>query len=164
MVLDSTRTPSRSSALAGDMRTARGLRHTEPSARLCHLPFGGGRTAQWAAVKEELGIVLPADCKQLVRTYGGGLFAAVLRLLQPGYPDAAHDLDAANDLASLSPGDASGVVQPVPARRGGRRDDVAPHHHFTGLDDIVAPHPEARTGFEPGSNPTRRSSAGKKAD
>ncbi|MFF2964928.1 SMI1/KNR4 family protein [Streptomyces sp. NPDC057963] len=37
-------------------------------------------------------IVLPADYKQLVQTYGGGPFAGVPWLLEPGRSDAMYDL------------------------------------------------------------------------
>ncbi|WP_324614274.1 SMI1/KNR4 family protein [Streptomyces kebangsaanensis] len=49
---------------------------------------------EWAAVEEALGVVLPADYKRLVEWYGGGLFAGVLRLLEPDCPDAMYDLVA----------------------------------------------------------------------
>ncbi|MEV8107207.1 SMI1/KNR4 family protein [Streptomyces sp. NPDC088135] len=49
---------------------------------------------KWAAVEEALDIVLPADYKRLVQTYGGGLFAGVLWLLEPGCSDAMYDLVA----------------------------------------------------------------------
>ncbi|WP_351233332.1 SMI1/KNR4 family protein [Streptomyces sp. NPDC002133] len=93
VVLDATRTPPRFSALPSDVQTARSLRHTEPLARLCPPP-GGGRTVKWSAVEETLGIVLPADYKRLVQRYGGGLFAGVIWLLEPGCPDAMYDLVA----------------------------------------------------------------------
>ncbi|WP_230211105.1 SMI1/KNR4 family protein [Streptomyces kaniharaensis] len=92
VVLDATRTPTRFSALASDIRTARSLRHTEPLVRLCPPPGGGRSTVEWAAVEEALDIALPADYKRLVQTYGGGLFAGVLWLLEPGCPDAMYDL------------------------------------------------------------------------
>ncbi|WP_329182144.1 SMI1/KNR4 family protein (plasmid) [Streptomyces decoyicus] len=93
VVLDATRTPPRFSALPSDIRTARSLRHTEPLVHLC-TPPSDGRTVKWAAVEEALGIALPADYKRLVQTYGGGLFAGVLWLLEPGCPDAMYDLVA----------------------------------------------------------------------
>ncbi|MEE1743300.1 SMI1/KNR4 family protein [Streptomyces sp. JV184] len=49
---------------------------------------------KWASVEEALDIVLPADYKRLVQTYGGGLFAGVLWLLEPGCSDAMYDLVA----------------------------------------------------------------------
>ncbi|MFJ5804057.1 SMI1/KNR4 family protein [Streptomyces decoyicus] len=55
-------------------------------------PPGGGRTVKWAAVEEALGIALPADYKRLVQTYGGGIFAGVLWLLEPDCPDAMYGL------------------------------------------------------------------------
>ncbi|MCT9009002.1 SMI1/KNR4 family protein [Streptomyces rhizosphaerihabitans] len=47
---------------------------------------------EWAAVEEELGVELPADYKRLVRMYGGGVFAGVLWLLEPGCPDPMYDM------------------------------------------------------------------------
>lgn len=91
VVLDSSRTPPRFSALPGDIRAARSLRHTEPLSRICPPP-GDGRTVKWAAVEEELGVELPADYKRLVRMYGGGVFAGVLWLLEPGCPDPMYDM------------------------------------------------------------------------
>ncbi|MBN0048648.1 SMI1/KNR4 family protein [Streptomyces actuosus] len=41
-----------------------------------------------------MGIVLPADYKRLVEVYGGGVFAGILRLLEPDCPDAMYDLVA----------------------------------------------------------------------
>ncbi|MFJ8545801.1 SMI1/KNR4 family protein [Streptomyces sp. NPDC093586] len=76
-----------------ETRTARSLRHTERLVRLCPPP-GEGRTVNWSAVERELCLTLPADYKRLVETYGGGLFAGVLRLLEPGCPDAMYDLVA----------------------------------------------------------------------
>ncbi|MEU3744364.1 MULTISPECIES: SMI1/KNR4 family protein [Streptomyces] len=94
VVLDATRTPARFSALPSDIRIARGLRHTRPLERLCPPPPTGGRDVEWAAVEEALGVVLPADYKRLVRTYGGGVFAGLLWLLEPDCPDAMYDLVA----------------------------------------------------------------------
>ncbi|MCX4538473.1 hypothetical protein [Streptomyces sp. NBC_01669] len=94
VVLDATRNPPRFSALPSDIRTARTLRHTEPLVRLCRPPSDGSRTVKRAAVKEALGIALAADYKRLVQTHGGGLFAGVLSLLEPGCPDAMYDLVA----------------------------------------------------------------------
>ncbi|MDH2392692.1 hypothetical protein QCN29_28720 [Streptomyces sp. HNM0663] len=93
-VLDASRTPPRLSALPGDIRTARSLRHTEPLARLCPPPAVGGRTVEWAGVEEALGTALPADYRRLVQMYGGGLFAGTIRLLEPGCPDEMYDLVA----------------------------------------------------------------------
>ncbi|WP_406461130.1 SMI1/KNR4 family protein [Streptomyces sp. NBC_00111] len=123
VVLDGTRTPTRFSALPSDIRTARGLRHTEPLARLCPPPTGDGRAVRWAAVEEALGIAPPADYKQLVRTHGGGLFAGVLHLLEPGCPDATYDVVArtterAEILAELWAG---GEERPPELLEGGTR-------------------------------------------
>ncbi|GEB54737.1 SMI1/KNR4 family protein [Streptomyces gardneri] len=94
VVLDATRNPARFSALPSDIRTARGLRHTRPLERLCPPPHDSGRAVEWDAVEEKLGLVLPADYKRLVRTYGGGVFAGLLWLLEPDCPDAMYDLVA----------------------------------------------------------------------
>ncbi|MFE4369773.1 SMI1/KNR4 family protein [Streptomyces sp. NPDC056835] len=93
VVLDATRTPPRFSALPSDIRMARSLRHTDPLVRLCPPPVGG-RTVRWSAVEDALGIALPADYRRLVEMYGGGVFAGVVRLLEPGCPDAMYDLVA----------------------------------------------------------------------
>lgn len=93
VVLDATRTPPRFSALPSGIRTARRLRRTEPLVHLCPPP-SHGRTVERAAVEETLGTALPADCKRLVEWYGGGGFAGILRLLEPGCPDALYDLVA----------------------------------------------------------------------
>jgi hypothetical protein len=93
VVLDSTRTPPRFSALPSDIRTARSLRHTEPLMRLCPPP-AGARAVEWDAVEAALGIALPADYKRLIQTYGGGQFAGTLWLLEPGCPEEMYDLVA----------------------------------------------------------------------
>jgi len=93
-VLDAGRTPPRLSALPDDIRTARALRHTEPLQRLCPPPQSAAKVVEWAAVEEALGTALPADYKRLVQTYGGGLFAGTLWLLEPDCPDPMYDLVA----------------------------------------------------------------------
>ncbi|MFD3665739.1 SMI1/KNR4 family protein [Streptomyces sp. NPDC058659] len=106
VVLDAGRTPPRLSALSSDIRIARSLRHTKPLERLCPPPPGSGRAVKWDAVEEALGVVLPGDYKQLVQTYGCGVFGEVLWLLEPGCPDAMYDLvvqtaEREEDLADL---------------------------------------------------------------
>ncbi|MYW46111.1 SMI1/KNR4 family protein [Streptomyces sp. SID161] len=48
----------------------------------------------WAAVEEQLGTELPRDYKELVDTYGGGLFDANIWLLEPGCQRPRYDLIA----------------------------------------------------------------------
>ncbi|QTD95751.1 SMI1/KNR4 family protein [Streptomyces cyanogenus] len=48
----------------------------------------------WAAVEEQLGTELPQDYKELVDTYGGGLFDENVWLLEPGCPRPRYDLIA----------------------------------------------------------------------
>ncbi|MGW1467206.1 SMI1/KNR4 family protein [Streptomyces sp. NPDC002308] len=52
------------------------------------------RTVDWAAVEEELGTPLPADYRQLVETYGGGVFDETVWLLDPACPDDNYNLVA----------------------------------------------------------------------
>lgn len=94
VVLDASRAPAWFSALPGDIRTARSLRHTEPLMRLCPPSGDGGRTVNWSEVEGELGTALPADYKRLVEAYGRNLFAEDLWLLVPGYPNEMYDLIA----------------------------------------------------------------------
>ncbi|MYQ49208.1 hypothetical protein GTW40_30025 [Streptomyces sp. SID4985] len=72
----------------------RPLRHLAPLTALCPPPPGGGRNVEWPAAEGTLGVPLPADYKQLVRTYGGGLFGDLIWLLEPGCPEAMYDLVA----------------------------------------------------------------------
>ncbi|MEV5607268.1 hypothetical protein [Streptomyces sp. NPDC052225] len=46
----------------------------------------------WAAVEEQLGAELPQDYKELVDTYGSGLFDDSVGLLEPGCPRPRYDL------------------------------------------------------------------------
>ncbi|WP_395359587.1 SMI1/KNR4 family protein [Streptomyces sp. YH02] len=57
-------------------------------------PPASARTVRWAAVEEALGTALPADYKRLVETYGGGVFAGTIWLLEPDCPDPMYDLVA----------------------------------------------------------------------
>lgn len=93
VVLDPTRTPARFSALPDDVRIARSLRHTQPLRRLCPPP-GEARSVEWAVVEEAMGTALPADYKRLVDTYGGGVFAGMIWLLEPDCPEKMYDLFA----------------------------------------------------------------------
>ncbi|MFJ8662003.1 SMI1/KNR4 family protein [Streptomyces sp. NPDC093795] len=88
------RTPGRLGALPDDLRTAHALRHTAPLERLCPPPPGAARDVDWAAVEEALSVPLPTDYRRLVETYGGGLFAGTLWLLEPGCPDPYYELVA----------------------------------------------------------------------
>ncbi|MFD8914940.1 SMI1/KNR4 family protein [Streptomyces sp. NPDC059575] len=72
----------------------RPLRHIAPLTALCPPPPDGGRNVEWTDVERTLGVPLPADYKQLVRTYGGGLFGDLVWLLEPGCPEAMYDLVA----------------------------------------------------------------------
>ncbi|MGV9338135.1 SMI1/KNR4 family protein [Streptomyces sp. NPDC003688] len=74
--------------------SAQPLRHIAPLTDLCPPPPDGGRNVEWADVERTLGIPLPADYKQLVQTYGGGLFVDLIWLLEPGCPEAMYDLVA----------------------------------------------------------------------
>ncbi|WP_328945765.1 SMI1/KNR4 family protein [Streptomyces sp. NBC_00250] len=64
-----------------------------PLVRLCPPPEDV-RTVRWAATEESLGTPLPADYKRLVETYGGGVFAGTIWLLEPDCPDPLYDLVA----------------------------------------------------------------------
>ncbi|WP_051820032.1 SMI1/KNR4 family protein [Streptomyces flavochromogenes] len=57
-------------------------------------PPGTVRTVRWAAAEEALGTALPTDYKRLVETYGGGVFAGTIWLLEPDCPDPMYDLVA----------------------------------------------------------------------
>ncbi|MEU1479161.1 hypothetical protein [Streptomyces sp. NPDC005760] len=55
--------------------------------RLCPPPATPPPVVDWARAERALGAALPADYKQLVETYGGGLFDETIWLLAP---DSAH--------------------------------------------------------------------------
>ncbi|MCZ9337001.1 SMI1/KNR4 family protein [Streptomyces sp. TRM76130] len=50
------------------------------------------RSTDWDAVAGRLGVVLPTDCKELIRTYGGSNWDDYLFLLEPGCPNDNYDL------------------------------------------------------------------------
>ncbi|MGW2782531.1 SMI1/KNR4 family protein [Streptomyces populi] len=50
------------------------------------------RSRDRAAVEQKLGTPLPEDYKDLVETYGGGVFDETVRLLDPECPDEDHNL------------------------------------------------------------------------
>ena len=57
-------------------------------------PSGPRRSRDWPAVERELGTTLPADYRQLVETYGGGVFDETIWLLDPACPDEDYELIA----------------------------------------------------------------------
>ena len=46
----------------------------------------------WSAVSAELGTALPGDYRELIETYGGGLFDEYLYVLEPSSSNSAYDL------------------------------------------------------------------------
>lgn len=50
------------------------------------------RSTEWDAVEGRLGVVLPADYKELIRAYGGSDWDDYLYLLEPGCPNDNYDL------------------------------------------------------------------------
>ncbi|MFD5633279.1 SMI1/KNR4 family protein [Streptomyces sp. NPDC127077] len=56
--------------------------------RLCPPPADPPPTVDWTQAERDLGVGLPADYKQLVETYGDGVFDETIWLL---VPDSAHD-------------------------------------------------------------------------
>jgi hypothetical protein len=56
--------------------------------RLCPPPADPPPVVDWAQAEGSLGVGLPTDCKQLVETYGDGIFDGAIWLL---VPDSAHD-------------------------------------------------------------------------
>ncbi|WP_037617505.1 SMI1/KNR4 family protein [Streptomyces aureus] len=50
------------------------------------------RSRDWAAVERRLGTSLPDDYKDLVETYGGGVFDETVWLLDPECPDEDYNL------------------------------------------------------------------------
>ena len=56
--------------------------------RLCPPPAGPLPAVDWAQAERALGAALPADYKQLVETYGDGVFDETIWLL---VPDSAYD-------------------------------------------------------------------------
>ncbi|CAM5700953.1 Knr4/Smi1-like domain-containing protein OS=Streptomyces griseomycini OX=66895 GN=FHS37_005303 PE=4 SV=1 [Streptomyces griseomycini] len=56
--------------------------------RLCPPPAEPPPPVDWAQAERALGTALPTDYKQLVETYGDGIFDETIWLLVPG---SAHD-------------------------------------------------------------------------
>ncbi|WP_369391118.1 SMI1/KNR4 family protein [Streptomyces sp. CG1] len=50
------------------------------------------RSRDWAAAERQLGTPLPDDYKELVETYGGGVFDETVWLLDPECPDEDYNL------------------------------------------------------------------------
>ncbi|GGT02495.1 MULTISPECIES: SMI1/KNR4 family protein [Streptomyces] len=60
--------------------------------RLCPPPAERRAAVEWAAVERALGTALPADYRQLVDTYGDGVFDEAVWLLVPGSAHGDCDL------------------------------------------------------------------------
>lgn len=58
-------------------------------------PPGPRRSRHWPSAEQELGTPLPADYRQIVETYGGGVFDETIWLLDPACPDDDYNLLAA---------------------------------------------------------------------
>jgi hypothetical protein len=58
------------------------------------LPPSDMPSRDWGAVEQQLGTPLPDDYKELVDTYGGGVFDESVWLLEPGCPRPRYDLIA----------------------------------------------------------------------
>lgn len=50
------------------------------------------RSRDWATVERQLGTPLPDDYKELIETYGGGVFDETIWLLDPECPDEDYNL------------------------------------------------------------------------
>ncbi|MEU4997469.1 SMI1/KNR4 family protein [Streptomyces sp. NPDC021622] len=65
-------------------------------------PVGPRRSRDWAAVEQQLGTALPQDYKELVETYGGGVFDETVWLMDPGCRDEGYNLlDQAKERAEI---------------------------------------------------------------
>ncbi|MEU9238510.1 SMI1/KNR4 family protein [Streptomyces sp. NPDC048385] len=65
-------------------------------------PAGPHRSRDWSAVERQLGTPLPDDYKELVETYGGGVFDETIWLLDPECPDEYYNLcDQAKERAEI---------------------------------------------------------------
>ncbi|MDJ0461010.1 SMI1/KNR4 family protein [Streptomyces sp. H27-C3] len=65
-------------------------------------PTSPRRSRDWAAVEQQLGTALPQDYKELVETYGGGVFDETIWLLDPECPDQGYNLlDQARECAKI---------------------------------------------------------------
>lgn len=62
--------------------------------RLCPPPAGPSPVRDWAGAEHALGTPLPTDYKQLVETYGAGVFDETVWLLVPGSDHDRFDLCA----------------------------------------------------------------------
>ena len=61
--------------------------------RLLHVvPPPERRNTDCHAAEEQLGVPLPTDYKELIRTYGGSNWDDYLYLLEPGCPNDNYDL------------------------------------------------------------------------
>lgn len=58
-------------------------------------PAGPRRFRDWPSAEQALGTPLPDDYKELVETYGGGVFDETVWLLDPACPDEDYELVAA---------------------------------------------------------------------
>ncbi|MFJ8695111.1 SMI1/KNR4 family protein [Streptomyces roseolilacinus] len=58
-------------------------------------PAGPRCRRDWPSVERALGTPLPGDYKELVETYGGGVFDETIWLLDPACPDEDYELVAA---------------------------------------------------------------------
>ncbi|URN15918.1 MULTISPECIES: SMI1/KNR4 family protein [Streptomyces] len=58
-------------------------------------PAGPQRSRDWRGVERAMGTALPDDYKELVETYGGGVFDETIWLLDPACPDEDYELVAA---------------------------------------------------------------------
>ncbi|MFI8915143.1 hypothetical protein ACIGW4_26440 [Streptomyces sp. NPDC053513] len=57
-------------------------------------PPAGRQPRDWPEVEARLGSALPEDFKDLVDTYGGGVFDGTVWILEPDCADSDHDLPA----------------------------------------------------------------------
>lgn len=65
-------------------------------------PNSPRRSRNWAVVEQQLGTALPQDYKELVETYGGGVFDETIWILDPECPHAgANLLDQAKECAEI---------------------------------------------------------------
>ncbi|MEU0786107.1 SMI1/KNR4 family protein [Streptomyces sp. NPDC006173] len=55
-------------------------------------PDAARRSRDWAAAEQQLGTPLPEDYKELVETYGGGVFDETIWLLDPQCPDEDYNI------------------------------------------------------------------------
>lgn len=60
-------------------------------------PPAGTQPKDWGPVETQLGTTLPEDYKELVDTYGGGLFDDAIWLLEPGCANKYYDVLTENE-------------------------------------------------------------------